>query len=418
MKLFFLIVEPLIYIGAGYLFIYKKDLAILYFPAVYFASMIIDSALPAIVQYAFFSFYILFLIYYNPLFFKKNVFSVLLFILHLLLIPGSSNFVFIRPTLFAVLYTLLLVPLIMSVLEKYPRETIFEELANSAFIILTLFLANVVFSTIFSYSPYEMYGMQSGVLYGELVDTDFNILGIAVFIALLFLTYKMNPYHLFLTLLSISAIGLSMRRSVMGTCIMGMLFMLLILTVRGRATQAFTALGIVAFLGAVIILSTDFTEIFQERFERRSLATRELAEEGRFAEYELLYRDAFVYYDFNPWSGYELLNSGGNYGKGIFGTRSLHGDITNIIHSTGVIGLALYLLMVLTVFRESIKHIHTPTDRLIVLFCFLVFVVFTITGRYNQTGYMVLFFLLLSLPLGKIRRSNYKIAQDNPNAGR
>lgn len=411
MSLFFFSVELLFFIGAGYLFLYKKDLAVLYFPAMVFARAVIVSVLPAMVEYAFFSLYIGFLIYHNPTFYRKNIFALLLFILHVLLIPGSSDIVFIRPTLFSVLWMLLLVPLVMSVLEKYTRQTIFKELSNSALIILALFITNVVFSTVFKYSPHDMYGLQSGILYGELVDTDFNILAVTIFIAFLFLTYKMNPYYLLFTLLSLSAIGLSMRRSVIGACLMGMAIILLILIMRGQATQILKTCGVIAVVGIAIVLFTDFTSIFQERFEQRNLANRELAEESRFVEYALLYRDAYVHHDFNPWIGYELLNSGGNYGKAIFGPRTLHGDITHLVHSTGIIGLILYILMVSKVFWEAVRNIQTPTDRLIILFCFLIFAVFTITGRYTQTGYMVLLFLLLSLPLGQVGHIKRVIGQ-------
>lgn len=402
MSIFFLIVEPLIFIGGGYLLLYKKDLAIVYLPAMFFASSLIVSSLPAIVEYAFYSFYMLCLIYLNPLFFKKNVYAFLLFILHILFIPGSSNLVSIRPALFSILWMLLLVPLTMTILEKYPRKVIFNELSYSVLILLSLFVANVLFSTVFNYSPYGMYGMQSGILYGELVDTDFNILGVAVFIALLFLTYKMNPLYLLLTLTSLSAIGLSMRRSVIGVCILGFMFVLLILLVKGKAKRVVEILGVVILGGVIVVLVTDFTSLFQERFEQRNLSERELAGEMRFAEYALLYKDAFIHHDFNPWIGYELLNSGGNYGKGILGNRSLHGDITNIVHSVGFIGLVLYLLMVLKVFRSAIQRIQTPTDSVIILFCLSIFIIFTITGRYSQTGYMILFFLLLCLPLGTV----------------
>src|SRR5690554_2717685 len=195
MNLFFYIIEPLTYITAMYWIIYKKDLAIVYLPVILFAQAVVVPTLPAILGYTLVSFYIGFLIYHNPLFFKDNIFGILLFIFHIFLIPGSSDLVNIRPALFSVMWMFLLIPLAMAILQKYPRKTIFKELSNAAFIILALFVINVLFSTAFNYSPYGMYGMQSGILYGELIDTDFNILVIAIFIALFFLTYKMNPWY-------------------------------------------------------------------------------------------------------------------------------------------------------------------------------------------------------------------------------
>lgn len=401
MSLFFLLVEPLIYIAGGYLLFYKKDLAICYLPTLFFSSSVIVSSLPAIVEYAFFSFYIGILIYFNPKFYKKNIFAILLFILHIALIPYSSDLVLIRPTLFSVMWMLLLVPLTMTILEKHSRKEIFKELSNAVFIILVVFILNVLFSTFFNYSPYDMYGIESGILYGELINTDFNILAIATFIAFLLLTYRMNPWYLFLTLLSLSMIGLSMRRSVIGVCLLGIIFILLILFMRGQSKQVFGISSLIFLAVVFVAIFTDFSAVFKDRFEQRNLGERELAGEARFAEYAILYKDAFVHHDFNPWTGYELLNSGGNYGKGIFGNRSLHGDITNIIHSTGILGLLLYLTMVGKCFRDAIRNIRLTTDILIILFCISTFIVFTITGRYVQVDYMILLFLTLFLPLGK-----------------
>jgi len=404
MNLFFLMLEPLIYIGGGLLLYYKRDLSILYLPALFFASTAIVPTLPAIVEYFFFSSFIGFLIYKNPFFFSKNIFASLLFLLHILLIPGSSDLVLIRPSLFSVMWMLLLVPLAMTIIEKHTRMAVFKELSHSSIIILSIFIINVIFSTLFNYSPYEMYGISSGILYGELINTDFNILAVATFVAFLLLTYKINPLHLLITLTSLLMIGLSMRRSVMGVCILAFIFVLLILLMRRQTKQVIVFSTLIIFVGVCVGIFTDFSSIFQERFQQRNLGERELAGEARFAEYAILYKDAFIHHDFNPWIGYELLNSSGNYGKGIFGDRSLHGDITNIIHSTGVIGLMLYLLMVGKCFLEAIKYSRLNTDRLIILFCLFTFIIFTVTGRYVQVSYMTLLFSLLCMPMGKIRR--------------
>lgn len=401
MNFLFYTIEPLIFIAAAYLVFYKKDLSIIYLPALFFASTIINSALPAIVHYAFYSGFILYLIYLHPDFYKKNIYAVLLIVLYFLLIPTSSDLVFIRPTLFSVMWMLFLVPLAISVMEKYPRITLFKELSYSALIILCLFLVNVIASTLFNYSPFEMYGMQSGVLYGNLVATDLNVISIVIFISFFFLSYKGNLIYLLITLVSFSFIVLSMRRSVIVMCIIGIAFVFFILVAKGQAQKVMVIGGITLILSLVIIQTTGFLDLLIERYELRNLENRELAEESRFAEYGILYKDIFVHQDYSPWLGYELLKSGGNYGKGVFGIRSLHGDLTNILHSTGIIGLSLYLMMVGSIFWKAINHIKTVTDLLIICFCFSAFILFTITGRYTQTGYMLFFFLVLLLPVGK-----------------
>src|SRR5690606_4505928 len=132
--------------------------------------------------------------------------------------------------------------------------------------------------------------------------------------------------------------------------------------------------GITLILGLVVIETTGFLTLLLERYEQRDLENRALAEESRFAEYGLLYKDIFIHHDYSPWLGYELLISRGNYGKGIFGDRSLHGDLPNIFHSAGIIGVMLYLLMITSTFRSAIQHIRSRTDLLIILFCFFAFI--------------------------------------------
>src|SRR5690606_8584558 len=81
--------------------------------------------------------------------------------------------------------------------------------------------------------------------------------------------------------------------------------------------------------------------------------------------------------------------------------RTLHADITSILHSYGLIGLALYLLIFLIAFKQAYSYSNSRTDTLIVAFCAIVFVVYTITGRYTNIGNFVLLTLLLMLPLTK-----------------
>jgi hypothetical protein len=49
--------------------------------------------------------------------------------------------------------------------------------------------------------------------------------------------------------------------------------------------------------------------------------------------------------------GKELFNSPRNYAGGRFGSRMLHIDYNRILHGSGILGLGLYLLMYLLVFK-------------------------------------------------------------------
>lgn len=180
---------------------------------------------------------------------------------------------------------------------------------------------------------------------------------------------------------------------------LGMIIAVLTLMTRQKAKMVFVLGGIVVLAGLFVYNSTDFFSEFKERVELRKLDERELTEEKRFIEYTLLYDDMFVYHAYSPWFGYELFNSAGNYGKGVLAERSLHGDIPNIIHSSGLLGVTLYLLMIATAFFQSIRAAKHYQEKLIVLFCAITFAVYTVTGRYTEIASSLFLMLLLMQPL-------------------
>jgi O-antigen ligase len=94
-----------------------------------------------------------------------------------------------------------------------------------------------------------------------------------------------------------------------------------------------------------------------------------------------------------------LFNSAGNYGKGVLAERSLHGDIPNIWHSSGLIGVMLYLLMVGTAFLQAFRAAKRFQQKLLFLFCGISFAAYTGSGRYTETAATLLIFLIVMLPL-------------------
>ena len=408
MKSFFLIVEVLSYLFAFYILIKKKELAIVYLPVLVFCNIVIDASFSAFIYYGTVSAIILYSIIRNWNFYQNNIYAILLFIYFLILLPGSSDLVLIRPHIFSVLWLFASIPLISSIYQKYTEDEIFKEVSTCAFIILLLFIANVIVSTIFKYSPNEMYGITSGILYGNLYGAGFNILGIAVFILVLLSLDSKKMLYMIVLVISISFILLSLRRSVMLISILG-LVIALITTVSFKDAKKLIGFScVILMIGYTIYNFTGFTNQFKERYELRKLDERELEEEKRFFEYDLIYKDMFVYNEYSPFTGYELLNSWGHYGKGILEDRSLHADLPSITHSSGLIGLFLYLMMVITSFKQSFKSITTNLDKLIILFSAITFVVFTITGRYTESGFMLLLYLVLLLPLAKSTGPKYE----------
>jgi hypothetical protein len=399
MTLFFLFLEAFLYGFAIYLLVVKKELAIIYLPVLLFTHTIIIAKTPAMLYYGTISALLTMLLYKNSFFFRHNVFALLIAIYFLLLVPKSRDLEMIRPFIFGVMWLFLSLPLINAVYRKFSRDIIFRQLSYSATLILAIFIANVGVSSVYKFSPQAMYGITSGILFGNLYATDFNILPIAVFISALSVMKKKSLFQFLILTVAFTFIMLTLRRSVMGLSLAGVIFSFIISMTQKNVRRVLLMGSLAVLAGFVIYSNTGFMSAFNERYALRDLDNRELEEEKRFEEYELVLKDMFVYGDYSPWFGFELFNSWGNYGRGSFAERSLHSDIPSIIHSSGLLGLALYLLMIGTAFRQAYLKAGSKTDKFIVLFCAITFLAFTTTGRYTATEYMLFLFLLLLLPL-------------------
>ncbi len=400
MNTFFLVVEIISYAFALFLFLRKKDLAIIYIPALIFSNNIIVPSFSASLYYGAISVLVLSCIIRNPFFYKNNVFALILFFYFLLLLLRSSDLVLIRSGVFSVSWLFLSIPLISAIYQKYPEEVIFKEVTNCALIVLLLFLSNVFVYTINHYSPQNMYGITKGVLYGNIYGAGFNILSVAVFITVLkLLEGKKAIFVLIVLVASMACIMLSLRRATMLLSMFGTAIALISFFAQSQARKLVVFGTILFLMGYAVYSKTDFKSEFNERYELRNLQERDITEEKRFIEYELIYKDIFVYNAYNLWTGYELLNSAGHYGRGVFELRTLHGDLPSIIHSSGIIGIVLYVLMVVTAFRQSARAATTNLDKFILLFCVVVLVSYTLTGRFTEGASMILIYLLVLLPL-------------------
>jgi hypothetical protein len=402
MTTFLLFIEIVFFFGlAVYCLLKKGELSIFYLPVLFFVDKIVGTPSPAFLFYGIVTLIILTLIFKNGFFFRNNICALLLVIYFLILLTRSSDLQLIRPYAFSVSWLFVLIALIPSVYRKYPAEVVVDELSRASFLILILFIANSLAATVYKFAPTEMYGITSGILFGNLWAAAFNTLPIAFFLVFLKGVSERKILYILVCVVSFFFIMLTLRRTVMALSALGAVIALLTMMTQQKAKMIFVTGGLVLAMGYLIYNNTDFLQEFKERVELRKLDERELAEEKRFFEYSLLYYDMFVYHAYSPWVGYELFNSGGNYGKGVLADRSLHGDIPNLLHSSGIIGLALYLLMTVTAFWQALRAAKRYHDKLIILFCVITFLVYTVTGRYTEVAATLLLFLVLLLPLAK-----------------
>ena len=400
MSYFFLLLEIFIYGFAFFIFVKKKELALVYLPVLIFSYTVITPLIPIYFFYGTLSLLRFSLIGKNAFFYRNNLFAIILFVYFFVLLSRSAHLAEMKWALFfSVILLFLLIPLVIEIYKKHSQEAIFNELSTSAFIILAIFVANVLASTIFRYSSFFFYGITKGILYGNLSATDFNIISIAIFIVVLKLLTKKNLVYLAVGLASLAFVMLSMRRSVMIVSVLGIGTGMLILIINGKLKKIFLIGVIAVLIGVPVVLNSGMASTFEERYELRDLEDRDIGEEKRFIEYELLYNDMFVYGRYSPWLGFELFNSWGNYGNRLFEQRSLHSDLTSITHSSGLIGVTLYLLMMITAFVQAYKAAKKNTGMPLVLFCSAALMMYTTTGRYTELGSMLLLFLVLYLPM-------------------
>jgi hypothetical protein len=400
MNTFLLIITIVFFDGLALYCIFKKnELAIFYLPTLFFVDKVVDALNPAISSYGFDSFIIFLCFARNGFFFRKNIWSLLLIVYFLILMNRSSDLLLIRPYLFSTICLFLLIALIPTIYKKFPAEVILKELSNGCLLILIVFILNALASTHYKYSPMEMYNITSGVMFGNLWAAAFNTMPLALFVVFMYGVSKRKPMHLIISVVTFFFIMLTLRRTVIVLSTLGILITLMTLMTREKAKSLFIVTGVIAVIGFCVYNYTDFFAEFKERIELRKLDERDLAEEKRFFEYGLLYDDMFVYHAYSPWFGYELFNSAGNYGKGVLAERSLHGDIPNIWHSSGLIGVMLYLLMVGTAFLQAFRAAKRFQQKLLFLFCGISFAAYTGSGRYTETAATLLIFLIVMLPL-------------------
>src|SRR5690554_6047007 len=221
MNSFFLVIEVLIPILALYLVWKKGGLSVIYFPFYMFCGTIVDESLPASLGYLLYSVLILYYIYTNPEFTKRNIFAIALVLHYILLMPNSKDLVKIRPDLFGVIMLFLLIPIIAEVYRKYPREQISSEVDRMAFLVILMFVLNSMFSTLFNYNPRGIYGISSGILYGFLSFDVLNVLPFAIFIVIRKGMRGKNIWYLVVYLVAIFFILLTFRRTVMVLCVVG-----------------------------------------------------------------------------------------------------------------------------------------------------------------------------------------------------
>lgn len=379
----------------------KGQLSVVYMPVIFFSYTLIERNFSASITYLIYLFIIGFYVFNNPLFIKRNVFAIILLFYFILLLPGSKDLAEIRPIFFAAILLFFFVPILSDIFRRYPREVIFNELSKASMLVLTLFIINVILASLFRYMPLGTgyYGSTSGLMYGMLSLDDLNVLPFVCLVVIRKGIKDKKLLYILVYLIAAFFILLTFRRTVMVLTVLAAIIVFIELLNFDQILDFFKYGVVISLISLVVIYQTGFLNSFWERYENRNLDERGLENEPRLLEFEMIYKDMFVYYDYSPWFGYELFNSHGNYGKGQLGTRSLHTDFGTIMHASGILGFVLYCSMVFVAFYSAWKRTHSRADYLQFFFLLLAFFTFFMSGRWHVISAMSMMYSILYLPL-------------------
>jgi len=405
MNTYLLLLELFFFAFTGYILIVKKQLAIIYLPVLFVSRNLYDSFTRALVWYLILLIIMTYLIYKNRGYTRNNIYSIILVVYFTILFSLSTDAEGARSGYISAVVFFLSIPICQQVYKKYDRSIIDGELCKMALIVLLIFISNTIMSTLYGFSGERpMYGF-AGVVYGNMRHTDFNIIPIVLFILLYKILKEYSTFDLLVAIVSFSFLLLTMRRSVIVAAITGVGIIMLMLIIEKNKSKSMMGLILAGMIAVFLVSGTNILDRFWERYEQRDLHEEKFVsrEEERFTEYGILYSDMFVNKRYSPLFGYELFNSPGNYGDGINQDRSLHSDIPVIVHASGLVGLLLYLLMVTRTFLISYVSSETTNEKMIILFCVLVFIIFAITGRFTKAETMIAMFMLILLPNAKYK---------------
>lgn len=373
----------------------KGSVSIVYVPFVYFAFRALEDSKILIVYHMLFSALLVYYVCYNLPFFKKNIFYIFLMALFLFQLREFVDWKALRMPLIGLFWTFTIIPLAPEICRKYSKEHLFRELSMAGFLILTFFVLNSMLSTLFKYYPENQYGFSSGISFGNLDISEYGVLPLAVFLVFRNGILGKKLLYLGVGMAALFLLFLTMRRMVMLLALIGVFIALVELVTFKQIKQLVFYVLFFGVVAGVIIHSTGFSQQLLERFEKRGLGGRDLESEGRFLELGLVYKDLFIYYDYDPIFGFGVLASGGNYGKRILGKRPLHTDLTYYIHGFGFIGLSVYLLMVGLVMLRAYQRVNSRGDYAQFAFALVYFVAFFLVGSPKVPMSPILLFMLI-----------------------
>lgn len=181
----------------------------------------------------------------------------------------------------------------------------------------------------------------------------------------------------------------------------------------------------VAILIPVILSLPLWLPIFEERMELRKStfsAEYDIESEARYQEIFYVFNEGVVNTNITRFFfGEEIFNSQGKYGGGVYGDRKLHIDYINILFSSGIIGLFLYFVFYIVLYRTFINLYRNnqtlPKAQLknlkglfLSFFCTSLFI--SLSGQMYEITFRSMIFIIMGLVLCNLKNKNIKSSNE------
>lgn len=350
-----------------------------------------SSHIIVVINILIFYIFIIWFFYKRGILLRLNIFIYLFFIYTWVLIFFSSNIIRSIAMQLNIFASLLIFPIGYMILDDRIK---IRRFINSFFIIILLFMANIVLANIIGTGYVYGGSMAFGAIrYSALYAPAFVILFVLLFIE------DIKNRYLRIIMLVLIAFGfiiilLSMRRMAIFIVVGGYIIYFLFYK-RFRNILKYGLL----FLGLLILAFPLYYRPLMGQIEARQRIFSpdySLSEEYRYQETIYIWGDILSFEEpIKVLFGQEIYNSRGHYAEGKLGERTIHADYNLIVHGAGIIGLILYLLIFAWIFINSFAMKGDREYYAVFMMVFILALIIGFIGRLNFVTYRMMIFALL-----------------------
>jgi hypothetical protein len=297
--------------------------------------------------------FLLLTIYYFLREYKSiKLFSLLyLLVIYLFcLIPFSSNLIYSLSNMASTTIWILILPISFLVIDTNLK---FKKLINSIAFIGVLYILNIIISTLFNIKGKSYSGeiFDVGNVFTEGLNSMSYLLAAAPLI--LYLNPKHKRFILILSVIIFILVIVQMKRISIIAIAAGLVINLFMSRSRINIFYGLIISSLILFVAYPL-----FENILQKQVKARErrLSTENIEEEGRYQETFVVLDE--IIFSGDPallFFGKEVFNSPGNYANGKYGRRMIHNDYNVILHGSGILGLALFVLWPIPLFIFYLK---------------------------------------------------------------